>query len=426
MHSTASAVGVAATANEIATNAANWQAYVLDYAASKGRSNQAIYWELGNEPYLKNMYHEGGVSNHLFISDAEFVSRVNKVIERMAPQTKFILPFALDTWNGNTYSQASASANPATVVGDHISIPSTGKVGYWKTVLDGISYANRSKIHALGLHYYMPNIGVVASESAAPPDDKLFWATMAGAKSISTINIPAIRAQWNAHSIAKNFPLRLAVTEFNSMYTLNYPGVRQNAFVASQTGAVFISDLLTELAKQPDVTLGAIWSMSTNGYFGAISFADLPPSYPTFVRPSYFSLTWVRDLLSDAASKLIVPTVSVQSYGGYTSPVGFSMPSSISLMNAVASVSPGKILRVLITNREISVPGNVTLFLSGGNAASASLKKMQVAANGQFLTSEISAVTTSPPAQPISTTNPQQLSFTVPAYSTALLTIQLQ
>ncbi len=423
MHSSASGKGAAASDTDIAEAAKTWQTYVNNYLTNAGRTDLTVYWELGNEPYLKDKYFTGGEANDLYIDDARYLARVKKVIDTMAAGTKFILPFALDTWNGSIYDAANTTNNPASVTGDHISIPSSGKVGYSNTLLSGLATTHLTKIAALGLHYYMPIIGNAASTSV-PSDSQLFWATMAGAKSAIGTNLPAIRNLWAQYSTTTP---KFAITEYNALYTTNSPELRQNKFIASKTGAIYTSDLLGMLSKESDVILGTYWSMSRNGYFGALSFADVAPSYPTFVRPSYYSLNWFRQGFGSSANKLLSPTVTVQTTASHSATIGFSIAtSSLPLAAATASVNPStKVLTVQMINREISATGDITLNLTGGAASSASLKYMSQNASAQFATSETSSIVTSTTGT-VDIANSQTIKFSLPAYNVGILTIQLQ
>ena len=384
------------------------------------------YWELGNEPYLKDS-HFGADANALFVSNADFVARINKVMAAMLavdPTVRFILPFALDTWSGAPYDPAQVGTNPATVVGEHL--------GYAKALLDGITQLN--KIQALALHYYMPIVGTVPAGATVPSDLSLYWATMAGALSVPP-HLDAVRRFWATHPRAKLLPQpKLSVTELNSLYTTNQPPLPQNNYTASQTGAVFVADLLRVLANQPDVDLATAWSMSRNGPFGAISFDETPGGgYAKFVRPHYQALKWGRELL--ASGNLLGTTVSAPTSSAYSQRVGFSAPVAALPLSTAQATRAGKQLTVLVTNKDVGSTGNVQVTVNGALVSAASVK--QLSSTSQFATDETKAVSTVQNYTFKAVATPTHLGFTaannksvlkwdLPRGSFALLTLTLR
>ena len=420
--------------DEVVARANRWLEHIATHPSdSIGPLPKVEYWELGNEPYLKGSPDSNEwASSYLYLSKEEFATRAAKVMDAMqkkhseltknsTSKLKFILPFALDSWRGeyckNPDPNYSYCSDSSTVVGSQL--------GFGKALIDRLARSNQlSNIHALSLHYYMPLVGAI---QANPPDDVTFyWATMAGTATVEK-NIQKVRDFWTSN-VGTSTPMpRLSITEFNSLYTTT-SGLRQEGFVASQTGAMYVMDMIRLLAYQPDVDMAMLWSASQNGYFGAIDFFDVAPNYPTYVRPHYKALQMGRDLLQKDA--LVVPlNVEAPTYDGYTTRVGASHPYPKMPLATAAATITGKTVRVLVLNKDIGSDGRVQLTVDGKLATSVAGTVVKAGKNSQFSTSNqklISIVENIPVATDSSANGKTSFSWLMPPTSFGLITFTLQ
>lgn len=368
-----SAKQAADDAETIAANAADWVRYVNIQNGSPTGAPNVEYWELGNEPYLKRKADWG------YLSPSDFANRVVLVMKKMLQQDrriKFLIPFATDTWSGKDYCVspgANNECNIGAVVGDQL--------GYSTTLLRIIQQNSLcSRVHALALHYYMPLIGT----SPPPSDVALYWATMAGTNTVWK-NIVAVKKIWKQavspscrNSADQEYVPKLAITEFNSLYTTDKEMLQTN-YSASQAGAMYVADAIRLMAELDDVEMATNWSASANGQFGAISFKNDGRDFPVYVRPHYFALLFASELLQPNGNYLPLVYEKNPAGNAHVEIIGKSHGfPAMPLTTALATVQVAqKKIRILLLNKDVGSVADVKLALKGATALAARIRRVE-------------------------------------------------
>lgn len=264
------------------TEAAQWLAYTNRLAAETAHGPLPIprvrYWEIGNEPYLKDPHQPG-----LWVDPTEFARRANRYIRALRQQDPDVLvgvPLRSDFIGGKP-----ANPNP----------------GYNAVLLRGIDHPT----DFVALHdAYLPFLGSQNRFSK----DRLYWASMAAsytvADDLSETRRELDRAGWRN--------TRLAVSEYSPMYTLS--GGETDAYIASLAGALYVADLLRVFAGRPDLMTAEYWSLTGNGNFGTVSNRGI-------TQPVYGVLEIYNRLLHGQYVPLQIDTATRDVIGvGYVSP----------------------------------------------------------------------------------------------------------
>ena len=355
---------------ELAQQAAEWVRFTNQQTHVSRLSGKplpkVLYWELGNEPYVMERNHP------LYLKTEHFARRVNAVlaaIKAVDPSIKVGLPFALDTYSGRPWRPNSEIA---TVVGEHL--------GWGRKMLDGIE--RPQDLSFLAVHWYMPLITGATNAEGYPvalgSDEPLYWGAAAGSETLR--RVPGlINELWRQHPKTAKLPLpRIGVTEYNSYFTatrIKDKEIRQNGYVMTQGGALFVADLLRMMAHEPQMELGAHWSLNGNWIFGA--FEVLTQANPPPVRPAFHALKMFRRLL--AGGHIVASQVKVAATQKATG-ISFSAPwPNMPLASAVAA-RQGKTVQVVVINKDPARAGAIKLSLPGVQVQSAQVEQVHAKA----------------------------------------------
>ena len=311
------------TATGDAAEAARWVAYVNGpsiKAEAGGRTlPQVRYWEIGNEPYLKE-----DKRKDLWIAPEQFARRAGEFIRAMKqadPRIVVGIPLRSDRLGG---------------------VPATPWPGYNDNMRAVPPIFDFVALHDA----YLP-----FAYDKRYPDRELYLASMAAYRVVEDdfdATRALVRRLWPGH------PVKLAVTEYNSVYTLGRG--ESDRYIATLAGALYVADLLRVFAQTPDVLFANFWSLSGNGAFGAVSNRGVR-------RPAYHVLAAYRAALRGKIVPVSIagPTFDNPRVGYVPAHTGLPLVTGIAFLD-------GKTLRVLLVNKhpESAVP--IRLALNGARA----------------------------------------------------------
>ncbi len=210
--------------------------------ADRGSSSSLVpvrFWELGNEPYLREDLRPEltlGISG--YIKKAAETALAMKAAD---PSIQLGVPLRLDRLG---------------------TLPLVHFPGFAEAVLR----ARTLPIDFVALHNgYLPLLYKGGAGGTSPDRAILFRALMA-ASGVVESDLAAVRQAWRRWR--PDTPLRMAVTEFNGMFTI---GGSLDRYTSSFASALFMADVLRVLASSPDVILANSWSLNGNGVFGALT-----------------------------------------------------------------------------------------------------------------------------------------------------------
>jgi alpha-N-arabinofuranosidase len=277
------------------------------------RLPKVTYWEIGNEPYLKE-----DDRSETWMEPDEYARRANAFISAMRKVDPTIIvgiPLRSDTFNG---------------------IPVTPYQGFNQKVLPQI----KEPFDYVSLHNaYLPFL-----YSDVPSDNEIYAGLM-GASETVRLDLEATRAQLS-NLLGKKIPM--AITEHTAMVTF---GKSQDSYLSSPAGALYVADLLRLFATQPDILMANHWSLIGNWFFGALSNDGVP-------RPVFNVLRMYRDALRGN----YLPFSSVTK--SFSAPQMGMMrgTSNIPVVTGMATLEAGK-LRVLILNKDPKASTQTTIEL---------------------------------------------------------------
>lgn len=327
-------------------------------------------WELGNEPYLKP-----DERPDLWLSPAEFSRRARLFLAAMRavdPSIQLSLPLTNDLRNG---------------------FQATPYQGFTREVLA----TPINGLNAISLHNAYTPFGM----DKAYTDDQLYWGAMAGSRTVAT---DFQRMRELLATLLPGQTLPFVVTEFNALFTLGRGD--SDRLPLSPAGALAVADVLRELASTPDLTLATFWSLSGNGFFGAIDQNGRG-------RPTYEVLRLFGEALRGQliGAQVQAPTVSTPSVGG--SAAVAALPVAEALVTR-----EGNTLRLLLIHKDPANPAQLRLNL--GNTAIASLQMSLLRSDQLFDRSDQPGV-----MQRVDTSPAPDATLSVPAHSIALITVTL-
>lgn len=299
-----------------ADEAAAWVTYTKETAASKGLP-KVQYWEIGNEPYLKE-----AARPDLAVAPGEFIHRFNRFATTMRqadPTIKVGLPLRTDRIN-----QIPVSAYP----------------GFNQAVLAGLQVP----IDFAALHYYFP-----FANDRAYSDIEMYWAAMAAPE---TMRQDLARTSAALHQQLK-VDIPLAVTEYNAMFSLGRPAT--DGHIGTLTAGLLIADMLRVFTETPSVAFANYWSMSGNWYFGMVG-PDLAP------RPSHHVFDLYSTLLRGhhLPIKVNAPSFNAPSVGLVPA------TASLSLVTAIAT-RENRTTRLLVINKSLTETADLEIALDTAN-----------------------------------------------------------
>jgi len=344
-----------ASDDETAKEAADWVRWVNGTPRTSRLTGKplpkVVHWELGNEPYLKNS-REGDGANPMFLRPEAYARRVNKVMAAMKSadaSLKLGLPFATDTLSLRPWRPGG---EPATVVGEQL--------GYADKLLRGLEHPE--DVAFLALHYYMPLISaspetLARNPKLLPDDDALYWGAATGAETIAQ-HLDLVTDFWKGHPhTARAKAPTLWITEYNAYFTngrVDGREMKQNAYAASQAGALFVADLLRVMGEHPQVEAATHWSLTGNWIFGAIpgldQWSQTNPAEAA-VRPTFQALR-LAHAWQAPGGRMMGTTVEAAGLPGAGRRVGFAaQQSSTRPLTSSASVTDGRVA-VWLVNRD--------------------------------------------------------------------------
>ena len=327
------------------------------------------YWELGNEPYVRDSRGPDGRANPEFFRPAQFARRLNAAMAAVRsadPSARIGIPFALDTLSGRSWRPHS---EPATVVGEQL--------GYADRLLSALD--RPQDVDFLSLHFYMPQVSGDGPDLLAllPNDEALYWGGVAGSETLRR-HLQTVAEFWAQHPRTRGIPLpRLLITEYNAFFTnarRNGKELVQNQYVATVAGALFVADLIRVMSQEQRIEAAMQWSLSGNWVFGAIQAMDGegPPS----VRPVFHVMRMARELLEPGGHHL-AHEVRAPSTTQPAVQVGYAAPfPNMPLVTTVAT-RKDKTLRVLVINKDPARDASLSLDLDGAVARQVQVEQLR-------------------------------------------------
>ncbi|MEJ8859995.1 hypothetical protein WKW79_36005 [Variovorax robiniae] len=337
------------------------------------RLPSVTYWEIGNEPYLK----EGDETQR--VAPAEYIKRANAFIRALRavdPSIKIGVPLRTATIGG---------------------LQATPYPDFARDVLVGV---NEPYDFISNHNAYMPYL-----YDRVPDEQSLYWGTMAATATVST-NLDDMAAL--ARSLKPGWKPVQAITEYNAMFT-NGKG-RTDELIDSQLGALYLADLVRMMADRDDLLCCQYWSLSANWMFGAITEHGEG-------RANYVALRLLGDVIR--GTKLGIRTECAS----FSAPrVGAVAPATeLPLVTSLATREAG-VVKVLLINKDLDRPATGRVELTDGTARSAALVTMRVEKVFQIGQPRESTLQRRPAdAGPAST----GISLELPAASVTVLTLEL-
>ncbi len=348
-------------AADLARETADWVRHANASSLRSRRTGRVLpkvrYWELGNEPYVRDSRGPDGRTNPEFFRPASFARRLNAVMAAVRaadPSARIGIPFALDTLSGRPWRPNN---EPATVVGEQL--------GYADQLLSALD--RPQDVDFLALHFYMPQVAGEGPELLArlPNDEALYWGTVAGSETLRR-HLQTVAEFWSKHPRTRGLSLpKLLVTEYNSFFTTarrNGKELAQNGYVATVAGALFVADLIRAMSQDDRIEAAMQWSLSGNWVFGAIKPADGVGAAP--VRPVFHVMRMARELLVPGGHH-VAHDVRVERVTQPGARVGYANPfPDMPLTTAVATREEKK-LRVLVIHKDPTRGASLSLDLDG-------------------------------------------------------------
>lgn len=273
------------------------------------------YWEVGNEPYLKD-----DKQKKLWMTADAFAAKAQQFIVAMRavdPDIDIAIPLRSDKVSG---------------------LPATPLPGFNETVLKSVTASfNRVALH----NAYLP-MAIDASYS----EEQLYWASVGATRTVEA-DFAATRAMLARLQPGK--AVRIAVTEHNALFTL---GKSSDAYLNSPAGALYVADLLRMFAYTPDLDYANFWSLSGNWLFGTLNQSGVP-------RPQHVVLRVYHHALKGSLLPVSLRTSTVD-----TPKVGYvAAASGVPKVKALATAEEGK-LRVLLINHDVQQATTVSIGFS--------------------------------------------------------------
>ncbi len=317
-----------------AQEAAEWVRYTNKRAASLARVK---YWEIGNEPYLAAHFPEAR------ITPAEYARRANDFISAMKSVDATIecgLVLRNDTLGG---------------------VEATPFKGYNDTVLGAVT----EPFEFAALHSsYFP----VTFEKKESMQD-LYLATMAGTR-VMEQDMEATRAKLRRYFPARQ--VRLAVTEYNALYSLDILrwGLasvflsKTDRYIESMAAALYVADALRVFSQTTDLLMANFWSIAGNWWYGAISHDGKP-------RPQFHILEAYKDLARGSLVQTRIESPTLETSGSGFVPAMRDIPQVVG-----HAVRDGEIVRVALINKHPASPVRLRLNVPALDRANVSLREI--------------------------------------------------
>lgn len=364
------------TASGDATEAAEWVKAVnvtgLTSRLTGRRLPRVQYWEIGNEPYLRD-----DKQKRLWLTPEAFAQKVNGFVRQMREVDGSIqvgIPLRSDSIGGQ---------------------PATPVPGFNAKLLKQVT----EKIDFVALHNaYLP-----LALDRKYDDRALYWGAMAAFR---VVEADFAQTRGQLAQLLRGGAVPLAVTEYNALFSLG--GRDSDEYVATQAGAVLVADMIRLFAQTPDMMLANFWSLSGNWHFGAVSNQGA-------IRPTYHVLRLYRELLNGREVPLAIRGPQVD-----TERVGYvSAQRAIPLVSGMAT-RENNVARISLINKDPERPAEINLKVLDGRAARYQLGTLKsdepFARNPVWESREGAAIAD----------NGTRLALTLPPHSVSLLTLTLK
>ena len=275
----------------------------------------ARHWEIGNEPYLKESRPD------LALQPREFAQRAARFIAAMKKADPSILvgiPLRSDRIGG---------------------VPANHFPGFNDAVLKELGEA----YDFVALHdAYVPyTLG-------APPPREVWYGAAVNADTVIEDDLAFTRGLLEQRRPGRKIPL--AITEHNAIFTLS--GGPTDRYTTSLTAALVTANLLRLLAERDDILCANHWSLSGNGFFGAISNKGR-------IRPTFHVLRGFSRLSKGRRVALDVETPRQD-----TPAAGLVAAQKGRPIVTALAAREGQTLRLMLLNKHVSQPVSVTLSAS--------------------------------------------------------------
>lgn len=274
------------------------------------------HWELGNEPYLKE-----ALRPDLWLGAEEFARRAAawaRAMRQVDPGIRLGLPLTPDTRRG---------------------IPVSASPGWCSTVYRALA----GQVDWLAVHFgYMPFFWTTPRDRST-----LYAAAMSSAATVAA-DLQTFRQSLAA--LRPDVPVApFWMTEYHAILSLAKP---YDALTASPLGALYVADLLRVLA------LGGVerahqWSLSANGWFGAIH-------REAFARPVQLVLGLFKELLQGS----LVPLLAYGDKVALPAMAAAAAQPALPLVEGLMC-DDGQTARLLLINKDPGRTAEVTLALEG-------------------------------------------------------------
>lgn len=289
------------------------------------------FWEIGNEPYLKE-----GDENQRQSPDAYF-AKANALIRALRSVDS-------DVQIGVPIRTPKVAGLPATPYPDFARDLLT-KVG---EPFDFLSNHNA----------YMPYLF-----DRVPDERTIFWGTVGATATVEgnldeTARLAqALRPGWR--------PVQ-AITEFNALFSLGKGA--SDDLVASPLAALYVADLIRMLAQRDDILLAQYWSFSANWKFGAVGIEQ----GSVYERPNYIVLRMLNPVLRGERCDFSM------NCGSFDSPrAGAAAPAARQPLVTCLVTREGRELRILLINKDMDREAGGTIDLGSLRARSGTISTLR-------------------------------------------------
>jgi alpha-N-arabinofuranosidase len=304
-------------------------------ASQKEALPRVDFWEIGNEPYLKQAPHA-----ELAVEPEVFAERANRFMRAMRSADSRIqlgVPLRADTLG---------------------KVPAVHFPRYEERVLSRI----QEPPDFVAVHdAYVP---LLWEAGRRYPDEVLFSALMGGYRLVEE-DLERTRALLRKRFAGRE--VKIGLTEYNALFTL---GGAYDAYIATLGGALYVADLLRILAQTSDVLAANYWSLSGNWFFGAISNQRA-------LRPAYHVLSGYARVLRGDMLDLRVESPLFETPEVGLLPARSELPLVVGLATQEAAS-----VRLLIINKDSRRPAALTI--RGPSRAISSIGCSELTADDYF------------------------------------------
>lgn len=315
--------------------AAAWVAYTNTRPGSLMRVK---YWEIGNEPYLEPVSEEAAMTPEVFAARANAFIRAMKGVD---PTIIVGIPLRSDR-----IGQADLPHHP----------------GFNDKVLPAIT----EPFEYVAVHNSYWPVTLHKKETA----EETYLATMAASRLIES-DMAATRQQLQRYFPGR--PFQIAVTEYNTLYSLDIAVYGLVALFTSDTdrridslaSALYTIDALMTFAAMPDLLTANFWSLNGNWWFGAIGHDGEP-------RATFHALEAYRKLVGGRLLPTAVSTPTISTPAAGWVPAMDTVP----LIRAQSVLQADGRVEMALINRSLSETLRTRITLKGRSRGTVTLSQL--------------------------------------------------